>query len=121
MTYAYVCIYVFVMGRVPDKNLDALVRSLDAKFFKAMSEPVRMEILKFLLVNGRSDIAAIAEALPQDRSVISRHLKFMSEAGILKCEKITRHVYYEIDGTSFLDKLETIVARIKQCMPACCT
>lgn len=94
LALCYVYIYVFVMARMPDKNLDALV-------------------------NRRADIAAIAAALPQDRSVISRHLKVMSEAGILKCEKITRHVYYEIDGTSFSGRLETIAAGTKQCMPAC--
>ena len=49
-----------------------LIKAFDFKFFKTMSEPVRMQILKILLLNGRSDIATIAENMPQDRSVISR-------------------------------------------------
>jgi DNA-binding transcriptional ArsR family regulator len=97
-----------------------LISAVDFKFFKTMSEPVRMQILKFLLLNGRSDIATIAEGMPQDRSVISRHLNLMSEVSILRCKKETRHVFYEIDGTVFLDKLETMTQQIRQCIPVCC-
>lgn len=79
-----------------------------------------MQIMKFLLLNGRSDIATIADNMPQDRSVISRHLNLMSEVGILKCEKETRHVFYEIDGNVFLDKLESMTQQIRKCMPLCC-
>jgi DNA-binding transcriptional ArsR family regulator len=106
----------------PQRKLAAedLIKAFDFKFFKTMSEPVRMQILKFLLLNGRSDIATIAENMPQDRSVISRHLNLMSEVGILRSKKETRHVYYEIDGTLFLDKLETIAHQIRECMPICC-
>lgn len=99
---------------------DELVDLLDSRFFKSLSEPVRVQILKFLLLNGRSDIAAIAENLPQDRSVISRHLNLMQEAGILKGEKVSRHMYYSIDATEFLDKVEGIAEKVRSCMTVCC-
>jgi len=79
-----------------------------------------VQILKFLLQNGRSNIAAIADALPQDRSVISRHLQLMQEVGILNCEKITRHMYYELNGVAFASKLESILEKIRECIPDCC-
>ncbi len=106
----------------PQRNTAAedLIKAFDFKFFKTMSEPVRMQILKFLLLNGRSDIATIAANMPQDRSVISRHLNLMSEAGILRSKKETRHVFYEIDGIVFLNKLETMANQIRKCMPLCC-
>ena len=78
--------------------LDELIKNFDSRFFKTLSEPVRLEILKFLMQNGRSDIGTIADHLPQDRSVISRHLNLLHEAGILNCEKETRHMFYEING-----------------------
>lgn len=68
-----------------------LVSLFDSSFFAALSEPVRVEILKLLIVCGRADIATISLYLPQDRSVISRHLKLMEEAGILVREKEGRH------------------------------
>jgi DNA-binding transcriptional ArsR family regulator len=100
--------------------IDELVNDFDSKFFKTLSEPVRVDILKYLMLNGRSDIGTIAEHMPQDRSVISRHLNRMHEAGILNCAKETRHMFYEINGQAFVDKLEKITKQIRQCMAACC-
>jgi len=106
--------------KIQKKAVNELVQILDSKFFKALSEPARVQILKYLILNGRSDIADIAANLPQDRSVVSRHLQLMHEVGILDCEKVTRHRYYEINGSLFLNKLETIIEKIKVCMPSCC-
>lgn len=44
---------------------DELVEILDSRFFKALSEPVRIQIMKFLIINGRSDIGTIADAMPR--------------------------------------------------------
>ena len=104
----------------PIKILEELTKNFDLKFFKTMSEPVRLEILKFLMVNGRSDIGTIAEHMPQDRSVISRHLNLLHESGILNSEKETRHIYYEINGTAFIEKLENFTEQVKQCINQCC-
>jgi DNA-binding transcriptional ArsR family regulator len=79
----------------PIKILDELTKNFDLKFFKTMSEPVRLEILKFLMVNGRSDIGTIAEHMPQDRSVISRHL-------------------------NLLNFTEQVKQCVDQCCPSCC-
>ncbi len=100
--------------------VEELVKILDSRFFKALSEPVRIQIMKFLIINGRSDIGTIAEAMPQDRSVVSRHLQCMQNTGILKSEKITRHVYYEINGREIYAKLAAMLAKIQACMPTCC-
>ncbi len=102
------------------ESVDEMLKNFDSKFFKTLSEPVRLEILKFLILNGRSDIGTIAKNMTQDRSVISRHLNLMHESGILNCEKETRHMFYEINGTNFISKLEYITELIKNCMETCC-
>ena len=99
---------------------EELVEVLDSKFFKTLSEPVRVQILKFLMLNGRADIGSIAEHMPQDRSVISRHLNLMQEAGILISEKESRHVFYGVNGQRFLEKLTDITQKINKCMKECC-
>ncbi len=111
---------VNILPKTSSQSVEELVDMIDSKFFKALSEPVRVQILKYLLLNGRSDITAIASELPQDRSVISRHLQLMQEVGILNCEKITRHIYYEINGVVFFNKLENILEKIRECIPECC-
>jgi len=92
----------------------------DARFFKTLSEPARIRILSYLLLNGRSDIASITESMPQDRSVVSRHLNQMHAIGMLRCEKETRHMYYSIDAQEFIDKLERFLTQIKKCISVCC-
>ena len=101
----------------PINLLEELIKNFDSRFFKPLSEPVR---LKFLMEKGRSDIGTIADKLPQDRSVISRHLNLMQEAGILNGEKETRHMFYEINGTAFIGKLENITEQIRKCIAECC-
>jgi DNA-binding transcriptional ArsR family regulator len=96
--------------------VDDLVKALDSKMFKALTDPTRTLILKYLLLNGRSDISTIAEYLPQDRSVISRHLNMMAEAGLLVAKKETRHRFYILKGEAFLHEFETIVKNIRICM-----
>jgi hypothetical protein len=44
----------------------------------------------------------------------------MQEAGILKCEKETRYVFYEIDARAFVDKLEAITRMVRKCVAVCC-
>lgn len=107
-------------AKTRESYAEELVANFDSKFFKVLSEPVRVQILKFLILNGSSDIAAIAKALPQDRSVISRHLRFMYETEILRSEKISRHVYYEVNASVFRNKLLSIVETITKCMSECC-
>ncbi|MBI3147706.1 MAG: winged helix-turn-helix transcriptional regulator [Betaproteobacteria bacterium] len=106
-------------SKIRERYAEQLVANFDSKFFKVLSEPVRVQILKFLILNGSSDVGSIAQALPQDRSVISRHLKFMHEAEILSCEKVSRNVYYDVNAGAIREKLENIAASIAKCMAEC--
>jgi len=92
----------------------------DARFFKTLGEPVRIQILSYLMMNGRSDIGSITENMPQDRSVVSRHLNQMHAVGMLLCEKETRHVYYCINAPVFIEKLERFLIQIKKSISICC-
>jgi len=47
-------------GKKKVKAIDDLMQALDSRLFKILGEPVRSEILRFLLLNGRSDISTIA-------------------------------------------------------------
>ena len=93
---------------------------LDGRLFGALCEPVRVSLVEFLTVNGRSDIATIAAAFPQDRSVISRHLSSLHAAGVVRREKVGRQVFFEVDGTAVVARLEEILARFRRIVPLCC-
>ena len=77
-----------------------------AKIFKALSDPVRLDILEFL----RGGEKCVCEIIPHAKliqPVISRHLKILKDCGILRDRKegnrrlysITdQHIFGIIDG-----------------------
>ena len=85
------------------------VAVFDTGFFKALCEPARIAVLRELILLGRADIAAIAQRLPQDRSVIARHLQQLAAAHIVAAEREGRHVFYEMDVRSVARRLEEIL------------
>ena len=84
-----------------DQNLKKALADINNAFVKALTEPARLEILRLLTEFGPMDVKSMAGQMPQDRSVISRHLSMMEKAGILKANKEGRHVIYEVDGQGF--------------------
>lgn len=86
------------------------VAVFDTAFFKALCEPARIAVLRELILLGRADIGAIAARLPQDRSVIARHLQQLATAQVVKATREGRHVFYEIDAPAVAERLEGILA-----------
>jgi ArsR family transcriptional regulator, zinc-responsive transcriptional repressor len=103
-----------------ETSIQDLIEVFDSQFFKALSEPVRVEILKFLLMNGRSDVGTVAKSIQKDRSVLSRHLHFLTEVGLLKNEKVARNSYFEIDAGSFRDKVYSLFSKVDRAIQNCC-
>lgn len=99
---------------------DKIARILDAQFFRALCEPVRIEIILVLIRKGRSDVGAIAEELPQDRSVISRHLQVLERGGIVCASQEGRHVFYELDASASVQRFEAILGQLRALLPLCC-
>jgi DNA-binding transcriptional ArsR family regulator len=106
-------------GRTRERAARGLAELLEAKFFKALCEPVRVEIVKILSAKGRCDVTTIAEHFPQDSSVVSRHLAILHDAGVVRREKEGRHVFFELDGPSMVERMEKILDRFRQVVAVC--
>jgi DNA-binding transcriptional ArsR family regulator len=103
------------------KNIiEALAEELDIVVFRALTEPCRIDLIKFLLAKGPSDIETISQSFTQDRSVISRHLKQLLEAGLVSCLKNGKHRIYQLNGTGLISKFENILRLAKQAVSNCC-
>jgi ArsR family transcriptional regulator len=66
-----------------------------AKFFKALGDESRLRIVSYLL---KEDYCAcdFTSGIDKDQTTISRHLKILVEARILKFEKKGRNIIYSI-------------------------
>ena len=54
--------------------------------FNALSNPIRFEILKFLLMHPNCITKDIVEAMPISQSTVSQHIKVLREAGWITSE-----------------------------------
>jgi DNA-binding transcriptional ArsR family regulator len=67
-------------------------QSADA-VFEALGEPVRRRILE-LLHDGPTPVGQLAERLPVGRPAVSKHLRVLSDAGLIEHHSVgTRNLY----------------------------
>lgn len=90
------------------------VAVLNEKFFKAFSDPTRIHVFQRVVLLGRADIGEIAESLPQDRSVVSRHLQVLANARVLKAHKEGRRILYTVNPTEIEKHLMQMLELTRQ-------
>ncbi|MCC5816489.1 MAG: helix-turn-helix transcriptional regulator [Leptospira sp.] len=101
-------------------SIDSLDQILDSKFLNSLSDPTRITVLKKVIQLGRGDVSQIADGLPWDKSVVSRNLAYLNEAGILKRTKIGKQVFYEPDIENIIKRLRAITEGIEMIVSNCC-
>ncbi len=119
LTWAYVCTYTLSMNS-PEESIIQCLEILDSSFLKALSEPARIEILKTVVRERHCDVSSVAAQVPQDRSVVARHLQILARAKVLRATTEGRHTYYEIDGDGVTGQLRTVVNLLEEMAPLCC-
>lgn len=67
------------------------------KFFKALGDETRLNIVKYLL-NNNYCACEFTSMTNKDQTTVSRHLKVLVEAGILKYKKDGRNIIYSIEN-----------------------
>lgn len=71
-----------------------------AETFKALSDPVRREIL-VMLKNGRLSAGQISEKFSMTNATISYHLSQLKKAGLIHETKYKNFIYYDINLSVF--------------------
>ena len=70
---------------------------------KAMSDPVRREILD-MLKSGRLPAGEISEKFPVSAAAISKHLSVLKDADLIRDTREGKFIYYELN-TSVLEEV----------------
>ncbi len=77
-----------------------------ASLFKCLSEPVRLRILFLLLDKSELCVCDIVDTLGLSQSVVSRHLAYLRNNGLLSTRREGVWIYYQVIKVSpFIDKL----------------
>ncbi len=93
---------------------------VDTKLLAALAEPARLAILEFLFLKGPSDVTAIAGPQTQERSVVSRHLRLLLAAGLVRVRQDGRRRVFELDGQGLLGRLDAMVSGARRIVMICC-
>lgn len=78
---------------------------------KALSDPIRREILN-MLKNGRMSAGEICEHFPVTGASISRHLSVLKDADLVRDTREGQFIYYQIN-TSVLEETMLWIAGLK--------
>jgi len=75
--------------------LDKKAMRFKAKIFKALADPVRLEIIEFLR-NGEKCVCEIIPHVGIAQPLVSRHLKILKSTGLVKVRKEGNRRYYSV-------------------------
>ena len=78
---------------------------------KALSDPVRREILN-MLKGGRMSAGDIAEKFDITGAAISRHLSVLKDADLIRDKREGKFIYYELNA-SVLEEIMLWIADLK--------
>ena len=65
---------------------------------KALSDPVRREILE-LLKSGRRSAGEIGEMFPISGAAVSKHLSLLKDADLIRDTREGKFIYYELNAS----------------------
>lgn len=78
---------------------------------KALSDPIRREILQ-LLKSGRRSAGEISEKFPVSAAAISKHLSVLKEADLIRDAREGKFIFYELNA-SVLEEVMLWLAGLK--------
>ena len=85
---------------------------LIANRFKILSEPIRLRILQ-TLQEGERSVTELTEAVETSQPNVSKHLKILQDAGIVKRQPQGNTVYYSIADESIFTLCETVCSSLE--------
>jgi DNA-binding transcriptional ArsR family regulator len=70
--------------------------------FQAIADPTRRSLLR-LLVDQELPVTVISGHFPMTRTAVSKHLRILSDAGLVKGRKVGRETRYRLEPEPLLE------------------
>lgn len=86
----------------------------EAELLKALSHPVRLQIVRGLLECGCRNVTCIVGHTGVSQSCISQHLAKLKAAGVVRCERSGNEIYYELDDSRVAGVVRAIFPKEEQ-------
>jgi DNA-binding transcriptional ArsR family regulator len=73
--------------------------------FQAIADPTRRKLLR-LLADKEMSVTVISGYFPISRTAVSKHLRILADAGLVKERKVGRETRYRLEPTPLLELKE---------------
>lgn len=97
--------------RRPRATLTREALELVAARFRAMGEPLRLHMLQGL-EGGEQSVSGLAESVESTQPNVSKHLKILQDAGLVKRRQQGTTVYYSIADEMVMELCDMICSRL---------
>lgn len=104
------------MMRVHDNHEEPARRRM-TKFFKALSDQTRQEILQ-LLENRERTVGEIVNCFDLSQPTISRHLAVLKEAELVSDRRNGQNVFYRLNDDALTTNMVDFFGRFQNCQQA---
>lgn len=101
------------MARAKRREMTVEGLELVASIFRVLSEPLRLRILH-ALEDGERSVSAITTAVDATQPNVSKHLKTLQEAGLLRRRQVGNTVYYSVADEVVFALCDTVCERVKR-------
>jgi len=93
--------------RLIAKKVESEDLTAEATIFKAMADPCRLVILKFLR-EGEFCVCEIMAALDKPQSTISHHLSILKDTGLVKERRDGKWSYYRLSDGAIIEMMNQV-------------
>lgn len=105
--YRVIAISLYLNARIFLPMTDKFVSDLRIKILRALSDPIRLELLEFLS-GGERCVCEILPAFQRSQSTISKHLNILFEADILERRIDGKRTIYLIKDPLVFDLIRLV-------------
>ena len=95
------------------KQMDPEAVGLIAARFKVLAEPLRLRML-IALSDGELSVTEIAEAVKASQPNISKHLKMLQDAGLVKRRQEGNTVYCSVADESVFELCDVVCSSLRE-------
>lgn len=95
------------------KRNDEMIFKIKADFLRALSHPVRLQIIEYLK-NGEVTVGKLVQELRAEQSSLSRHLSILRELGVLSARQERKNVYYSLQDHDVFKILRPIAELLRK-------
>ena len=85
-----------------------------AERFRLLAEPVRLELLNHLHVDGELTVSELVARTGYNQANVSKHLLLMAAEGLLRRRKDGLHVYYAIADPTLAGLCVLVCSQVNQ-------